>query len=84
VNLFMIGVAIFMAFMPIPHILKMMETRSSVDQSIFGICGVALGIACWIVYGIYAPDPTIVWANIIMLVTYLAYLGTAVYYRIKV
>ena len=72
-----------MALTPIPHILRMIKTRASRDQSLLGICGVAFGITCWIGYGISVGDVTILYANIIMLSTYLAYLATVVYYRIK-
>lgn len=82
-NTFMIIVAIFMAMTVIPHILRMIKTGASRDQSFLGVCGVAIGIVCWIGYGVVASDPTIVVANIIMLSTYLAYLTTVVYYRIR-
>jgi uncharacterized protein with PQ loop repeat len=80
-ELFMILVSIFMSFMVIPHILKMIKTKSSKDQSLLGIIGVAAGIVCWIIYGLVAPDPTIVWCNLIMLTTYLGYIGTVIFYR---
>ena len=60
----------------------MIKNKSSEDQSILALFGVAFGIVCWICYGIYDDDITIITANIIMLSTYLAYIGTAVYYRL--
>ena len=72
-----------MSLMVIPHIMKMIKTKSSQDQSLLGILGVAFGIICWIGYGLYVPDYTIVYCNVIMIATYSAYIFTVVYYRFK-
>ena len=82
-NTFMIIVAIFMAITIMPHILRMIKTGASRDQSLVGVCGVAIGIICWIVYGFTVQDYTIVVSNFILLAVQLAYLFTVVYYRIR-
>jgi uncharacterized protein with PQ loop repeat len=81
-EIFMIIVSIFMSFMVIPHILTMIKNKSSRDQSLIGILGVATGIVCWIIYGLSVLDFTVVWCNVIMLTTYLGYIGTVIRYRI--
>lgn len=83
INFIMIIISLFMACMPIPHIKRMIKTKSSQDQSLFGVCGVAVGIISWIIYGIFISSLTLVIGNIIMLSTYLAYLGTVIYFRVK-
>lgn len=81
-NTFMIIVATLMSMSIIPHILRMIKTGASRDQSLLGVCGIAAGMACWIGYGLVAGDITIIVANIIMLFFQLAYVGTVIYYRI--
>ena len=79
----MIIVAILMAASVIPHILRMIKTGASRDQSIVGVCGIAVGIMCWIIYGLSVGDMTVVVSNLIMLAIQLSYAGTAIYYRIR-
>lgn len=82
-NAFMIIVATLMAMSILPHILRMIKTKASRDQSLIGVCGIALGMICWIGYGIAVGDITIIVANIIMLSFQLAYTSTVIYYRIN-
>lgn len=82
-SVFMIVISVMMSLMAIPHILTMIKTKSSRDQSLIGLIGVTLGICCWIWYGATIGDYTIVYCNLIMLSTYIAYITTAVYFRLK-
>ena len=80
---FMIAVSVMMSIMSLPHIITMIRTKSSRDQSLIGLLGVALGICCWIWYGFIVGDFVVVYCNLLMLFSYLVYIGTAVYYRIE-
>lgn len=82
-NIFMLVVSILMAITILPHIKRMMATKSSEDQSIIGIAGIAAGIMSWLIYGVVTGHPTIVVCNIVLFIVQMAYLGTAVYYRRK-
>ena len=55
----------------VPQIVRAVRLKSVKDVSVVMVTQLALGVALWIVYGVYRRDPIIITANIVSLSTLL-------------
>lgn len=53
----------------VPQIIKSLRTKSVKDVSLFTLVQLSLGVALWIIYGVYRRDPIIICANLVSLMT---------------
>jgi MtN3 and saliva related transmembrane protein len=85
VELFGIGIAatILTRYSSIPQIVKGIKTRKMDDVSFSLILFLTVGLALWVVYGIYLGDLIIIWANAIGVGSNLILIGLKVKYSNK-
>lgn len=55
----------------VPQVIKIYKTKSAKDLSVGTIVQLSIGVALWIVYGVYLRDAIIIMANIVTLLTLL-------------
>ena len=72
-----------MAILPIFHIIKMNNEKSSKGQSVIGVIGLLIGLIVWFIYGIFIKDRIITSTNGINIITNFIYLATVVYWKNK-
>ena len=53
----------------VPQIVKMWQTKSVRDVSLFALLQLIAGVSLWIVYGIHLKDPVVIAANVVSLST---------------
>jgi MtN3 and saliva related transmembrane protein len=85
VELFGIGIAatILTRYSSIPQIVKGIKTRKMDDVSFSLILFLTIGLALWVVYGIYLGDLIIIWANAIGVGSNVILIGLKVKYSKK-
>lgn len=61
--------AVLTTFGFVPQIIKMLKTRSARDVSIGTFLQFFIGVALWVLYGVYRHDSIIIYANSVTLIT---------------
>jgi uncharacterized protein with PQ loop repeat len=77
----MIFVGIFMAFLMIPHIMRMVTEKSSAGQSLLALSGYMICYVLWIIYAVDKHDVPIIVCNALSVALGTVYWITIIYYR---
>src|SRR5919108_5442059 len=82
---FIIGMVatIFTRYSSIPQIIKGFKTKKMEDVSFWLIFHLTVGLALWVVYGIFIDDFVIIWANAVGVASNIILIGLKVKYSVR-
>jgi len=64
-----VAAALLTMFAFIPQIIKSLKSKSVKDVSLMTLIQFAVGVALWMIYGIYRKDPILIYANLFSLLS---------------
>ena len=82
---FLIGMiaTLFTRYSSIPQIIKGFKTKKMEDVSFWLIFHLTVGLALWVVYGIFIDDFVIIWANAVGVASNIILIGLKVKYSVR-